>query len=351
MAPPHPPPSVPLTPGAQRPGPFAVPWGPARGCCPQRWPSSLPWCGDPPQQCPHPWGRPGPATSPPGTTRGIEDTARLCPPRARRAGTCCPLQASPALRQLQSCSTHGEWGPEGVGDTWRSWGHLGELRTPGGVGDPQGSWPHLDPSASFGDPSGLGAMPAGALSPVPHTGHCPCQQDSHPNTANTRSTEAGSRCLGRGGQEEAEGHPPITSFTAAGLSQQQPQPRWAWGSPDPPQRGHPSPPHPPKLLFSYCKASPPPPALRAAAVPTQHRGAGSQGVLLGGPGRGGTGACPFKGGGCHAESPFLCWRGGQAPRGHGTGRGTARRGEGWSQLQTEPRQLSARGVDRVRHHG
>lgn len=59
--------------------------------------------------------------------------------------------------------------------------------------------------------------------------------------------------------------------------------------------------------------------------------------MLGGPGEGGPG--PFKGGGCHSESPFLCWRAGQAPRGGNTGRGTAWQGRA---PHTAPKQQSGR---------
>lgn len=237
--------------------------------------------------------------------------------------------------------------PGGAGDTRGSWGHPGEL-------PPSGS---LCPPASLGDPSAgpcLGTVPAGAPSPVPRRGRCPCQHDSHQNRENARRTQGWKQVPGLGGPGGGRGTSPHPSRLPhrCGAQPEANTAQVGLGVPRATAEGPPmTPPHPQAALFLSQSLPPPLPALRVAALPTQHRGAGSQGVLLGGPGRGGTGASPFKGGGCHAESPFLCWRAGQAPRGDNTGRGTARRGEGSSQPQTEPRQLSARGADRVRRHG
>lgn len=111
---------------------------------------------------------------------------------------------------------------------------------------------------------------------------------------------------------------------------------WAWGmSPEPPMRGDKpfSCPQAAVLLVQkpfYLGST------EWAIGQPRHPGAGSQGVL-GGPGEGGPG--PFKGGGCHSESPFLCWRAGRAPRGGNPGRGTAWQGRA---PHAAPRQQSGR---------
>lgn len=228
--------------------------------------------------------------------------------------------------------------PGGAEDTWGSWGPPGELAPPGSLGIIWGPlWP--------GGHARWSPVPRPTQGTLPLPARFPPKQSKHPEHRGWKQVP------GPGGPGGGRGTPPHHLPHRCGAQPAATSAQVGLGVPRATAEGPPITPTPPQAAFFLLQSLPPLPALRAAAVPTQHRGAGSQGVLLGGPGRGGTGACPFKGGGCHAESPFLCWRGGQAPRGHGTGRGTARRGEGWSQLQTEPRQLSARGADRVRHHG
>lgn len=139
---------------------------------PRRWPTLLLACRSP--GTPQPASIPSPRDSqalPPrclAQSGALRDTVGLCPTRAHREGAGCPLQASPALCWLHSCSTPESWGHPW--ELWHPWdmGHPRELGYPWEREHPRVLAPSaaaLEPYLSPEDPRGV---PTQAL--FPHGG-------------------------------------------------------------------------------------------------------------------------------------------------------------------------------------
>lgn len=298
-----------------------------RGRVPRGWPSLVLVCHSPAVSLRPGTGRPWAL---PGTQRGIEGHSRALSPVPATKGpvALCRLPWPSAASTAAGDQGHPwePWHPRDVGHprdrtapatALGPWGATGVptrmLLPHGGHGAGQSSCkipikrgktsslepPKLKAGSWDGNPFSL------LLDEVTGAHHC-CPTGSHSHTASVGSLDQHSLVgLGDVPRATKEGGPPS--------------------------------PLPPECCLPFAKPFPP----GGCAGPWHHPGAGSQGVLGGRAGR----ARAFKGGGCHSQSPFLCWRAGQAPRG-----GIQGVGPPGSTEAAEPERRSG-GAEPDQHHG